>query len=135
MPENTSKISSFFAKIFLLLAVIALVFIFISIAKETYKKNQVQKEISDLQEKIQKINRDNAQLKEKIAYLGSSEYQEKEAKDKLGLQGPNESVIVVKPGVEKEVKTDLSEGASLEVMPKIEDLPNYKKWWNYFFKY
>ena len=135
MQEDKLKISSFFAKFFLLLATVALVFIFISIAKETYKKNQVQKEISDLQEKAQKIDKDNIQIKEKIAYLESSEYQTKEAKDKLGLQNPDENVIVVKPGIEKETEIDNFEGKSLETMPKIEEIPNYLKWWNYFFKY
>ena len=129
------NVISFFVKIFLLLAFAALIYICVSIVKETYKKNQVQKEISDLQEKAQKINKENSQIKEKIAYLESPEYQAKEAKDKLGLQSPDENVIVVKPGIEKEVIADITEGQSLEAMPKIEELPNYKKWWNYFFKY
>lgn len=135
MQETKLKTSSFFAKIFLLVAVIALVYIGICIAKETYKKNQVQKEIAELQERAQKINKDNVQIKEKIAYLESPEYQSKEAKDKLGLQSPDEKVIVVKPGVEKEVMLNQDESPSLEEMPKVEELPNYKKWWNYFFKY
>lgn len=135
MQKNNSKISSFFAKIFLFFAIVALVFIGISIAKETYKKKQVQKEISDLQEKAQKIIKENSQIKEKIAYLESPEYQTKEAKDKLGLQNPDENVIVVKPTLEKEIVIDSIQGQSLETMPKIEELPNYVKWWNYFFKY
>lgn len=127
--------SSFFVKFFLLLAFVALVFIFISIFKETYRKNQVKKEITDLQEEAQRISKDNADIKEKIAYLESPEYQIKEAKDKLGLQNPEENVIVVKPNVEKEPEANSLENENSENIPRIEEMPNYLKWWNYFFKY
>lgn len=135
MLKDKIKTNSFFIKIFLLFACVVLVFIFISIAKETYKKNQVKKEIEALQEEAQKINKDNVQIKEKIAYLESPEYQIKEAKDKLGLQNPGENVIVVKPNVEKDSATDLSENEKPENIPQIESKPNYINWWNYFFKY
>lgn len=127
--------SSFFVKFFLLLAFVALVFIFISIFKETYRKNQVKKEITDLQEEAQRISKDNADIKEKIAYLESPEYQIKEAKDKLGLQNPEENVIVVKPNVEKEPEANSLENENSENIPQIEETPNCLKWWNYFFKY
>ena len=127
--------SSFFVKFFLLLAFVALVFIFISIFKETYRKNQVKKEINDLQEEAQRISKDNADIKEKIAYLESPEYQIKEAKDKLGLQNPEENVIVVKPNVEKEPEANSLENENSENIPQIEETPNCLKWWNYFFKY
>jgi len=135
MLRNKFKIGSFFAKILLLVAFVALVLIFISIAKETYKKNQVQKEITALQEEAQKISKDNVQIKEKIAYLESPEYQIKEAKDKLGLKSPEENVIVVKPNVGKEIEKNSLESSSLETIPKIKESPNHIKWWNYFFKY
>ena len=127
--------SSFFVKFFLLLAFVALVFILISIFKETYRKNQVKKEITDLQEEAQRISKDNADIKEKIAYLESPEYQIKEAKDKLGLQNPEENVIVVKPNVEKEPEANSLENENSENIPRIEETPNCLKWWNYFFKY
>ncbi len=135
MLKEKFKTSSFFVKFFLLLAFVALVFIFISIFKETYRKNQVKKEITDLQEEAQRISKDNADIKEKIAYLESPEYQIKEAKDKLGLQNPEENVIVVKPNVEKEPETNSLENENSENIPRIEETPNYLKWWNYFFKY
>jgi len=69
-----------------LFAFVAIIFISISIFKETHKKNQVKKENSSSSRRGAKINKDNAEIKEKIAYLESPEYQIKEAKDKLGLQ-------------------------------------------------
>ncbi len=135
MPKEKTKISSFFIKIFLLLAFVALVFMIFSIIKETHKKNQIKKEILALQEEAQRINKDNAQIKEKIAYLESPEYQIKEAKDKLGLQNPEENVIVVKPNVGKEAEADSYDTNIQEKIPETENVPNHIKWWNYFFKY
>lgn len=135
MLKEKFKLSSFLIKIILLLVFVALIFVCISIFKETYRKNQVKKEIAALQEEAQRINKDNAEIKEKIAYLESPEYQIKEAKDKLGLQNPEENVIVVKPNIEKEPMEDLSENKNSENIPKIEEIPNHIKWWNYFFKY
>lgn len=135
MSKNKFKASSFFMKIFLVLAFIVLIFISISIAKETYKKNQVQKEIKSLQEEAQKISRDNTQIKEKIAYLESSEYKTKEAKDKLGLKNLEEDVIIVKPNIEKETATEYPEDKTSTVVPEPKKESNYIKWWNYFFGY
>lgn len=135
MQEDKFKIGGFFAKVFLLFTFIALIFIFVSIAKETYKKNQIQKEILALQEEAQKISRDNSQIKEKIAYLESPEYQTKEAKDKLGLRNPDEHVIVVKPNTEKETQENLLYFENIEPVVQVKESPNYLKWWNYFFKY
>lgn len=117
------------------MAFVALVFMIFSIIKETHKKNQIKKEILALQEEAQRINKDNAQIKEKIAYLESPEYQIKEAKDKLGLQNPEENVIVVKPNVGKEAEADSYDTNIQEKIPETENVPNHIKWWNYFFKY
>jgi cell division protein FtsL len=136
MFKDKFKISSFFGKICLFLIVIALVFVFLSIFKEMQRKNQIQKEISALQEEAQKISRENNQIKEKIAYLESSEYQTREAKDKLGLKAPEENIIIVKPSVEKKNENDEAENEKkTDEVLKIEDQPNHIKWWNYFFKY
>lgn len=123
-------------KIFSVLCFVALIFVLISVVKETYKKNQIQKEISKLQEEAQKINKENSEIREKIAYFESREYQEKEAKDKLGLQNPDEKVIIVTPSVEKITgeNVPINENNAPRFVLK-EELPIYKKWWNYFFKY
>ena len=59
MADLETKKSSFFLKILLLLALVALVMIAQSLIRETYKKNQISREIADLQKQAQEIDREN----------------------------------------------------------------------------
>lgn len=138
MPMHAKK--SFFRSVMLRLvamAVIAAIFFAgAAIYDEVSMKNKIQSEIDKLQQEAEKIGRENVKLGEKIAFLESQEYQEREAKDKLNLQSPDESLVIIKPGVSKEVSV-LPENPII-VMPHVPDektAPNYEKWWDYFFKY
>lgn len=120
-------------KIVVLFGIIALVFISAAIYGEIAKKRQIQSQISQLQREAEKISRDNALTQNKIAYLESKDYQEREAKDKLNLQSPDENVVLVKPTIVKENKTE--EKVSPATPPQPEKISNPEKWWEYFFKY
>lgn len=119
-------------KIFLFLGFLALAAIAIFSGKELYKKHQIQNEINKLQNEAMRINRENLEIKNKIAYFESKDYQEREAKDKLSLQSPGENVVVIKPSVAKEQILADESNQNIPLPPK--DI-NPKKWWNYFFKY
>ena len=55
-----------------------------------YDKNQeLKKEEATLQEQVDAANEKNEQLKEEAEYVGSDEYTEREAADKLGLTHEN----------------------------------------------
>lgn len=133
MISENKKTNPIVAKAIIVAGFIILILIIISVAKETYKKIQIQREISDLQAQAEKITRDNSQIQDKISYLGSNNYMEKEARDKLNLQSPGENVVVI------------SQNAAANTADKITDQvtqpqnapegPIYKKWWDYFFKY
>lgn len=120
-------------KIIVLFGIIALVFISVAIYGEIAKKRQIQSQISQLQQEAEKISRDNALTQNKIAYLESKDYQEREAKDKLNLQSPDENVVLVKPTIVKENKTE--EKVSPATPPQPEKISNPVRWWEYFFKY
>lgn len=106
--------------------------IIIALTKETYKKNQIQKEIEGLQEKAKQIDKENTDIQEQISYLGSKDYQEKEAKDKLNLQNPSENVVVIKPSITKE--NQVEEKKAENVIMEEKKVINPIKWWHYFFK-
>ena len=103
------------------------------LAKEVYKKRQIQNEITKLEQEAAKINRENLEIQDKIAYLQSRDYQEREAKDKLNLQNPGENVVVIKPGVAREqgIKAE-NENLPQPLPPNVS---NPQKWWKYFFEY
>lgn len=100
--------------------------------QEAYRSRKIQKEVEGLQAQAAQIQNENSELKQQIAYLQTPEFQEKVAKEKLNLQKPDENVIVVNPGVA------LAQQTQQQQIPQIaagEELPNYQKWWNLFFKY
>lgn len=104
--------------------------------EEMSKKRSIQSEIEELQQEAEKISRQNITLEEKISYLESMEYQEKEAKNKLGLQNPDENLVIIKPSIAREIGSVAEKPSVAEPSDRVEDSPpNYIKWWNYFFKY
>lgn len=133
MADRSNKYATIFSKVILIPAIIIIILVLVAVTRETYKKNQIQKEIDILQEKAKQINKENLEIQEKITYFESKEYQEKEAKDKLSLQNPDENVVIIKPGITKETK--IEEIASAFVPKEEQKTSNPIKWWRYFFKY
>lgn len=133
MRDNKDKGNSWLIRIIIFLGCVAIVFIFLAISRETYRKKQVQNEITKLQEEAKKIQGDNMHLADKIAYLEGRDYQEKEIRDKLNLQDPKENVVIIDSGLTPK-KTE----GEVAVMPSQELLikkSNSQKWWDYFFRY
>jgi cell division protein FtsB len=106
--------------------------IFYKAYQESARNKQIDQEIGALRDAAEKIRKNNMDLEEKISYYQTPEYQEKRAKDTLNVQKEGESVVIVKPNQEaKEQETQTAEKANEKLSL---ELPNYKKWWNYFFK-
>lgn len=132
MQKGDEKKSSWLLKLIIFLGIILLGLIAAAIARETIKKQQVQSEIDQLKAEAAKIERENSDLSDRIAYFQSKDYQEKEAKDKLNLQNPGENVVIVKPNAENKavpVEDTPSNDKKLVVRTS-----NIQKWWDYFFK-
>jgi len=132
MRKDSDKGNSWLIRIILFLGCVAVVFIFLAISRETYRKRQVQREIAKLEEEARRIQGDNMRLSDKIAYLEGRDYQEKEIRDKLNLQDPKENVVIIDSGLTP--KTALLEPALADQELLIKQ-SNSQKWWNYFFKY
>jgi len=121
----------------LVAAIIILAFVILglfgySTSKEIAKKKAVQKEISSLQEQADNIKKENMALGDRISYLGSKDYQEMQAKDKLNLQSPGENVVIITPGSSSGKSTDSNVDSGEN--NSASQTPNFKKWWNYFFQ-
>jgi cell division protein FtsB len=103
------------------------------VLKETYQKKEVEKEITALKQEAEKIQNENIKIEDRIAYLASADYQKIEAKDKLNLQDPGEKVVIVSqnPIEKKEIPAEPENNSNGK---KLSYIPNYEKWWNYFFK-
>jgi uncharacterized protein YpmB len=131
------KENSWLIRIIIFLGLIALVFIILAISKETYQKKQIQKNINDLQAEADRIQGDNLHLADKLKYFEGKDSQEKEMRDKLNLQKPDEKMVVIVPGMaEKNASTNMNTSEDFPQQQQVTiKTSNLQKWWNYFFKY
>lgn len=101
--------------------------------KEAKRDKGIDQEIEALKQEAETIQSNNRDLREKISYFETPEFQEKIAKEKLNLQKPEEQVVIVKPSLSLEGKKEASK--SNDTNNASEEIPNYKKWRDQFFKY
>jgi cell division protein FtsL len=127
------------SRIFIIIGICLLVFIGFSLGKETYRNYQIQKEIQTLEEEISGLKKDNNNLTHLIKYFKTESYQEKEARQKLGLQKEGEKVVVItEENLESEEFEMENQENSIEEfdqnaeIPK-EEISNSRKWWNFIF--
>ncbi len=128
------------SRIFLILLIsVVILGIAVVISWRGYEKYREKEKISEdvlkLQEEAQKIEEETQKLNDRIAYLRTPEYVEREAKDKLNLKKPGESVAVVQPDRFQQESTQVE-----DPQPKREvrivinsSISNPKKWWSFFF--
>jgi len=132
MRNNSDKGNSWLIRVIIFLGLVVVVFIFLAISRETYRKKQVQNEITKLEEEAKRIQGNNMHLADKIAYLEGRDYQEKEIRDKLNLQDPKENVAIIDSGFIPRKTEAEPEKTDQRVLIK---QSNPQKWWDYFFKY
>ena len=121
-----------FAIVLFIIGIILAVAISIRAVKEAYRGRKIEKEIENLRQEAQRIQNDNNALQKQIDYYNTPQFVERVSKDKMNLQKPDENVVVVSQGAKNQ--SQVSEGQN-EVSQTSEDESNYKKWWNFFFKY
>ncbi|MBX4187183.1 MAG: septum formation initiator family protein [Candidatus Doudnabacteria bacterium] len=113
------------SKLATVLLSVVLIFVMVITAKILVHKRIIDREISKLENQMQKINKDNEQLSSLIQYLNTPEYQEKEARDKLNLIKDGEHVVVLPQNVSGSNVTEIANSK----------VSNYKLWFNYFFNH
>ncbi|MFA5925423.1 MAG: septum formation initiator family protein [Parcubacteria group bacterium] len=129
--DKTKASNKIISGLFFVAGLAVLVSIGISLGKETYKKRQVQKEIEGLQTQVKKLNQENGELNNLIAYFSTQEFQEKEAREKLNLQKENEQMVVLRKESEN---TDQKPATENDLSsPKDDTSPNWQKWLKFFF--
>ena len=120
------KVFSF--KLFVAISVFVIIFLGIKLGGIYYIEYQIQKEINSLQNDIDSVKKNNYKLSQLIEYSRTDEFKEVEARKRLNLQGEGEKMVIIKPSLDGIENTEL-QNESVEN----ENLPNYLKWWNYFF--
>ncbi|MDH4330448.1 MAG: septum formation initiator family protein [Candidatus Moranbacteria bacterium] len=135
------KENKLFFRLFIFTLFVLLVIFSFPAFKEMGRKNDIQDEIAALQSERQELEKNNHFLREKISYFETKEYKERISKERLNLQKKGERVVSVKFGPESNREVADSEKnesvMAQEVLGDKDDvnIPNYKKWWDYFFRY
>lgn len=132
--KKAMKKTSFFSILFAVAGLAVAGLISYSAFKETRRTKIINQEIEKLRLEAEKLRQNNKEMQEKIVYFETPEFQERIAKEKLNLQKEDENVTVVKPSPTAREK-NVEESEKIKPMEKFSEQPNYKKWWNYFFKY
>lgn len=81
-----------------LLIILLLSMAVVALGKDVYTQFNKFKEISSIENKVQKSTKENKELKDKLEEAESNLYLEKEARSKLGYQKPGEVLYVVDLG-------------------------------------
>lgn len=140
MSQKSKKFKRILSsRIFLFIAAFILIFLLIVLIRETYRKHQLKNEINQLQSNISQLEGDNQKLIDLMDYFKEDSYLEKEARIKLNLKKPGETVVVLSKEVIDGVEV-VRKGADPEettketdVVQEKREMPNYWKWWEYFF--
>lgn len=113
------------SRLFLLVALAALGVVAFGISQSLIRRAEVNREVERLQADIDSYESQAQQLSELLKYLGTEEYQEREARLRLGLKLPGEQVVVI-PG--------LGSDGSGQTESTDSTLPNWQRWLRVFYK-
>ena len=108
--------------IFLIPIFVALLF---GISQQFYYRYQVQKKINEFNAEVANYKKQREDLTKLIEYYQDPSNLENEARIRLNLKKEGEKVVIILP-------TATSTGGN-QTSGSDENLPNYKKWWYYFF--
>lgn len=130
------------SKVFLFAAVFILIFVIISLGRESYRKHQLTKEINNLKSEIERLDGRNQQLADLMDYFKEESFLEKEARLKLNLKKPGEKVVILSDYFDSKANLDALDNnsdnteAEENILQKVanEKSANYWKWWEYFFQ-
>lgn len=113
-----------FSKFAVVLALFLFLIILFGLVKGTIRSHQVNAEVTQLQDQISRLNKQNQDFNDLIKYLNTDTFIEQEAKLKLGLKKEDENVVII-PNSEINTKIDLPTSQT--------QASNPQKWWQYFF--
>ncbi len=116
---------------FVLLLILAVVFTGTSVTREVLRRLEIRYEIGKLESDVSRLEERNASLKEIIALLNSSAQQEKQARIKLGLQAPGETVVVF-PDRDASQQVTLPDSDTIRYIPIRDYESNPEKWFSFF---
>lgn len=124
----------FQSKLVIVFEVLLIVLLGTALGKEIIHKYQVEREIQSLQKEVGALDQKNIELKSLITYLNSDTYKEEQARLKLGLQRPGESVITVLGANSDSAAAAAAAAVTAEQSGSGTSVQNPHRWLSYFTK-
>lgn len=125
MRHRTHSRSLLTSKAFLVVAAAAIVVTVSAMVREGQRRKMVAKEIRTMQDEVARLEQQRNRLGDLIRSAESPEFLEREARLRLGLQRPGESVLIVP----ESAGASPGNAATLEAPPS-----NPQKWWKHIFR-
>ena len=122
--------SLFYSKFFLLIGLVALIFIFIELGQVLVRKKEINNEIASLQKEIADLQGKNRDIKELLGYFKTSSFTEEEARLKLGLVKEGEQAVIIPQTATGGEQNSINNKVPTNTII----ISNPRRWWNYFFK-
>lgn len=126
-------------RFFVLANIIVIALLGMAFGREIVRSRAIDADISNLQNRIDTLSSRNFELAQLQNALGTESFIEREARLKLGLKKPGESVIVIQDDFQERESLiqngDLNDPLDLVIDEGVEagSLDNPTKWWLYFF--
>lgn len=107
-------------------------YIFVILVNENSKNYRLRQTATELEAENTKLEAQIAQLQNKVTYYASDDYKELAAREKLGLQAPGESVVIVpkKPGQDFSNSTATTTSSTSPHAPT----SNFAQWVDFLFR-
>lgn len=118
-----------FARFLIAAFVIGITLVLSSAWREMERSNRIEDEVAKLQSEADRIRNENRSISEKLSYFATPDFEEREAKEKLGMKKADEEVV----SVEVDTVSLLSSGSMDHSPSRPDGSPNHEKWMRFFF--
>jgi len=107
-------------------------FLAFAIGKEIVRREDVQSEVTRLEQQADNLKKQNIQLAQILKEMTSENFQEKEARKKLDVQKAGETVVLLPQNSDEGERTLVVQNSSVSAAAA-QDQSNPEKWWAFFF--
>ena len=127
LPTSNSK------KIILIVVFILGAFISINLARVVFLNIENENRLSQRRNEVLGLEEEVGDLENQLEYYRSNEFLEKEARDKLQMVKPNETIIVIPEEIQKEIQKEADEANNQTQEQKVDTDNNLEQWVQLFF--
>lgn len=125
-------------RLLLVVNILVIAFVGVALSREIVRSRAIGAEIAVLQTQADSLTATNIDLSELKTALQTESYIEREARLKLGLKKPGETVVVIQDETNQQTEAAISDpndplGYVLEDEGTDVVVANPQKWWYYFF--